>query len=416
MPPPDRAFVHELLERYGSPLYLYDLDELRARARALRALLPEGAALYYSLKTNPLAGVAAELREGGCRVELSSTAELAIALAAGFAPEEILYSGPGKTPRSNAEALAMGVRAFTCDSWTDMERLAASARAARTTARSLLRIHVADEPAYQVGVGARQSHFGVDARTIVAEARRRRAALDGVELDGIHVYAGTQIPGTDALCRTFAATIELGERLAGEGFAPRVLDLGGGFPWPFAVLDEAQDMDGLRPRLAALAAAREQTGDAELWFESGRYLAASAGTLVATVLDVKTVPGGQRVVVLDTGTMHLGGLSGLGLIHRAMAHVEPVGEPRGAPEGGVEVVGPTDSPLDRVARGASLPPLEPGDVVRIPNVGAYGLTASLVAFAGREMPCEVCYRGARVVAVHRLRLGHERVVPENPAQ
>ncbi len=72
-------------------------------------------------------------------------------------------------------------------------------------------------------------------------------------------------------------------------------------------------------------------------------------------------------------------------------------------------MGPTDYALDYVARDASVPPLKAGDAVAIPNVGAYGLTASLVAFAGLELPVEVCCRGTSVVAAHRLCMGHERI-------
>ena len=107
--------------------------------------------------------------------------------------------------------------------------------------------------------------------------------------------------------------------------------------------------------------------------------------------------------------IHLGGMAGLGRIYRAVASIEPLAGPDGETLQSVDVVGPTDYALDYVAREASVPPLKPGDTVAIPNVGAYGLTASLVAFTGLQPPAEVCCRGTSVVAVHRLRTGHERI-------
>src|SRR4029450_3294316 len=98
-----------------------------------------------------------------------------------------------------------------------------------------------------------------------------------------------------------------------------------------------------------------------------------------------------------------------GRIYRAVASIEPLAERDGAPLQSVDVVGPTDYALDYVTREASVPPLKRGDAGPIPTVGAYGLTASLVAFAGLEPPAEVCCRGTEVVAVHRLRMGHEPV-------
>jgi diaminopimelate decarboxylase len=62
--------------------------------------------------------------------------------------------------------------------------------------------------------------------------------------------------------------------------------------------------------------------------------------------------------------------------------------------------------LDSLGRGVSVPPLRPGETVAIPNVGAYGLTASLIGFLGHPAPTEVAFRGDRVAAAYRFRSGH----------
>ena len=89
-------------------------------------------------------------------------------------------------------------------------------------------------------------------------------------------------------------------------------------------------------------------------------------------------------------------MAGLGRIYRAVASIEPLADD-GETLQSVDVMGPTDYALDYVARETSVPPLKPGDPVAIPNVGAYGLTASLVAFAGLQPPAEVCCRGTSVI-------------------
>jgi diaminopimelate decarboxylase len=71
------------------------------------------------------------------------------------------------------------------------------------------------------------------------------------------------------------------------------------------------------------------------------------------------------------------------------------------------VVGPLCSTLDSLGRGIPAPPLRPGDAVAIPNVGAYGLTASLIGFLGHPAPREVAWRGDRVTATYRMRTGHQ---------
>jgi len=402
------SFGRELLERYGSPLYVYDLDEAERQAKALFELLPKSAQVLYSVKANPIPELCAALKTVGCRIEIASPLELKVVLEAGFAPDQILCSGPGKTAALVREMLLAGVTHFSCDSWYDLERLSGVAAETKKPANALLRLQVSGAPTGSVGVGAMQSHFGADPAELLNGGVARVGALRGAELAGIHIYSGGQIQSADKLAGTFEYAIHLAEEIAQAGVSLRVLDLGGGFPWPFGTSDAAVDISALQEKLQRVNAQRRLTADAELWFESGRYLVASCGTLLSTVLDVKTW-NNKTYIILDTGMIHLGGMAGLGRIYRAVACIESLAERDGAPLESVDVVGPTDYALDYVTREASVPPLKPGDAVAIPNVGAYGLTASLVAFAGHQPPTEVCCRGDSVVVAYRLRTGRERI-------
>ena len=364
--------------------------------------------MLYSVKANPIPDVCTTLRATGCRVEIASSEELDIVREAGFAPDRILCSGPGKSVSLLRKMLLADVSHFSCDSWYDLERLASVARETKKPANALLRLQVSGAPSGSVGVGAMQSHFGVDPAELINGGAARIKALRGVEFAGIHIYSGGQIQGADKLAQSFEHGISLAEQIAAAGIPLRVLDLGGGFPWPFGTSDTPVNISALREKLQRVNAQRALTAEAQLWFESGRYLIASSGTLLSTVLDVK-VWNGKTHIVLDTGMVHLGGMAGLGRIYRAVASLEPLAGHDGATMQSVDVVGPTDYALDYVTRDASVPSLKPGDAVAIPNVGAYGLTASLVAFAGFQPPAEVCCRGTSVVAVHRLRMGHDRI-------
>jgi diaminopimelate decarboxylase len=403
-----RNFRRELLERYGSPLYVYDLEEAERRAKALFELLPNSAQVLYSVKANPVPEVCAALRRAGCHVEIASPLELDVVREAGYRPDQILCSGPGKTASLVREMLLAGVTHFSCDSWYDLERLAGVAAETKKPAKALLRLQISGAPSGSVGVGAMQSHFGADPAELINGGAERVSKVRGAELAGIHIYSGGQIQSADKLAGTFEHAIHIAEEIAASGVPLRILDVGGGFPWPFGISEAPIDISGLREKLQGVNAQRRLTADADLWFESGRYLVASSGILLSTVLDVKTW-NNKTYIILDTGMIHLGGMAGLGRIYRAFASIEPLFEPDGVAPQSVDVVGPTDYALDYVTRDASVAPLKPGDVVAIPNVGAYGLTASLVAFTGLQPPAEVCCRGTSVVAVHRLRTGHERI-------
>jgi diaminopimelate decarboxylase len=395
----------ELVARYGSPLYVYDLEQVDRRASELRTLLPAGAPLFYSLKANPHPTVARALATAGLRAEVSSPGELDVAVEAGFAPKEMLYTGPAKNEAEVLHAATWGVDCFSCESERDLVRVAAVAERSGSRVRVLLRLNPPGEAGYGLAMSGTATQFGMDmdalCRCIDQYLERSWAVIRGV-----HVYYGSQARDAAALARNARAVMTL-VRALDETLPPwlDVVDLGGGFPWPHGVQGSPPDLHGLREELGQAVAA--VPARAECWFESGRYLTASAGTLVATVMDVKESRG-RTFVLLDAGINHLGGMAGLGRVHVPALDVVPL--ERGSDGGGMATVtGPLCSPLDVLSRDCPTAGLRPGNQVAIPNVGAYGATASLTGFLSRPPAAEVAHRGGRVCGAYRLRQGHEQM-------
>jgi diaminopimelate decarboxylase len=393
-----------LAQRLGTPLYVHDLNAVAARAQALRAELPAASRLYVSLKANPLPALVRELRTNGCHAELTSDGELTAALAAGFKGEELLLGGPGKTLHEIQAAIAAGVRGFSCESRTDLQRLGQCAATADVQIDVLLRVNPADAPDARMAMAGVESQFGFDEPSLLGE---KLTVPANVTFRGVHVYFGTQVASRDAIIENTKRALAAAARVStAQGFRCEIVNAGGGFAWPYAVEGEGPDFTGMR---AALDAVHRESSlpDAALWFESGRHLVASSGTLLTTVLDVKRA-GSKTFIVLDTGIHHLGGMSGLGRIPRPVIAVRNLTrEP--ATTAQVDIVGPLCSPLDSLARGITIPLPEVGDVLAIPNVGAYGLSASLIGFLSHSAPKEVSVRGTEVIETWQLRTGHQRL-------
>ncbi|MFC4049247.1 type III PLP-dependent enzyme [Actinomadura syzygii] len=383
-----------IADRFGTPAYVYDLDEVTRAHDLLRAALPQPSRLLYSLKANPHPAIVRTLTALGCGAEVCSVGELATALDAGAAPEHVQYTGPGKTDAEVAEAVKSGVRWFSVDSPTGLDQVTSAADRADGPATILLRVNgTATAPGQGLAMTGVPSQFGADE----AWARRHLTAVRD-RIAGFHLFQGTNLADEAALLAQFDAALQTAARLAAAtGYRPRVLNLGGGFGVPFA-------RSGALPRFPALAdvlAARLDAmfpgwrdGAPAVVFESGRYLTAACGSLLTRVTDVKRSHG-RPVVVLESGVNHLGGMSGL----RRLPPIVPElvagdGEPRATLREAI-IAGPLCTPLDTWARSADVPELRPGDLVRVPNVGAYGLSASLLAFLGRPAPREVVHaRGA----------------------
>jgi len=398
-----------LAEEFGTPFYHYDLAAPGLRAGELFDLFPSAgrSRLLYSFKSNPLPSLAGAIQEAGCEADLTAPGELEAARLAGFPIDRALYGGPGKDQTELAGAIASGVRQFSLESFRDYEAAGEAASEANVLVRGLLRVNPAEPPRAKLVMSGVASQFGFEEEDLLSRGRGAFGRFaEHVAIEGIHIYWGTQIGGVEELAHCFRHTVATAERITEHlGIPLKVLNLGGGFPWPYAKHGSAESLLPLKDELAVLHESAGTARDAEWWFESGRYLSASSGTLVSRVMDLKKSKD-RSYLILDTGIHHLGGMAGLGRIPRfAVDLVCPPGRTGSMRK--VDIVGQLCTPLDCIGRNQLIPGnLSPGDLVAIPNVGAYGVTGSLTGFLSRPAPAEIATRDGAVVAAHRWRGGH----------
>lgn len=418
-PQDDDVTLRRLVEQYGSPLYVYDLARVRSALEDLRASLPQPSRVYYSLKANAHPDLVAELRRGGARAEVTSRGELAAALEAGHAAAELMYSGPGKVPAELDEAITAGMRTFSAESFGDLERIGAAADAQGVTADCVLRINAAGAPGQGgLRMTGGPSQFGFDLDDLAEHGAR--LLVKGVRIIGMHFFPLTNAGDEDGLLAELAQSVRTAAQLREDlGIPLHLLDLGGGFAAPYAAPGERPRYPRLRTSLTAVLDEHLpgwRDGEPVVAFESGRYLVGDSGRLVTTVTDVKNSRG-NTYAVLDSGINHLGGLSGLGRLLPLSAN--PLPAPGGTAADAaddrepatVTLAGPLCTPADILARAAELPGLRAGDLLAFPNVGAYGLSASLLGFLGHPAPAEAVVDGGETVSATRLALRRHTVAP-----
>jgi diaminopimelate decarboxylase len=384
-----------LLERYGSPLYVYQLDRVDAALADLRAALPSPSTVYYSVKANPHPELVRALHTAGCRIEVSSAGEVTTTVAAGVPAAHCLYTGPAKTAAEIELALRHGVRSFSVESTVDLERVSQGAVAAGVIARCLVRVNTPAAGATALRMTGVASQFGTGLATLLAG---RPWGAPGVEIAGAHFFPLSNARDEESLLAEFHGSIAAAARLRDTGWPLSVVDLGGGFAAPYAMPGERPVYASLRPKLESTLdelLPGWRSGDPAVAFESGRYLVGDCGTLVCTAMERK-----GDFLVLDSGINHLGGIGGLGRILRPAATPNPA-DPDGTRS---TIAGPLCTPADIVGRDVVIGHVNPGDPVVFPNVGAYGLTASLLGFLSRPAPAEVVLRGSTVISTTRLEL------------
>jgi diaminopimelate decarboxylase len=408
--------VPELLTRFGSPLYVYRLDQISAALHDLRSMLPSPSTVLYSLKANPHPDLARQVRLGGCGAEVSSVGELRAAADAGFAAGDCFYTGPAKTRGEIATAVLAGVRRFSVESLADLRRVAGVCAGNGTTVDCLIRVNTGVSGPSGLRMSGMGSQFGVlpadldDAGWI--------EQLPGARVVGAHFFPMSNAHDEDALLSEFLGSMRVAARLRDEAGLPMsVVDLGGGFAAPYAA-------PGSLPRYPRLQGTLEagldtylpgwRDGSPEVVFESGRYLVAGCGSLVCTVTEVKRA-GGKNIVLLDSGINHLGGMSGLGRFLRPAATPRPVTSAQhDEPLDRATVVGPLCTPADVLGADVVVGAVAEGEAVVVENVGAYGLTASLLAFLSRPAPTEVVVCGGNVVSGSRIAVRRAPVEADLP--
>jgi diaminopimelate decarboxylase len=391
----------ELAARFGTPLYVYDLDVVELQVAALRAVLPRCFDLAYAVKANPSLGVVAHLGRLGLGADVASGGELATVLRAGIKPSLIVFTGPGKRDVELAHAVEAGLGAVTVESPGELARLetAASAagrrvpillRAAATADRGMERVRlVGDE-----GAGK----FGMGPEDLTASARRA-VSSPHLELLGLHAFGASNVLDAAALADHVEATVQAARTLAiATGFPLHLVDAGGGLGIPYEDDQEPLDLADFGRRLDALARdwARDPvTRDARILLEPGRYLVGPAGAYVARVVDRKSLDG-REVVILDGGIHHVLRPALVRQQHRVRALGQPATDRIGVTTAAaVTIAGPLCSGLDVLSTDALGRAPGVGELVAVLDVGAYGFTESMPLFLSHPMPAEVAISDGR---------------------
>ncbi|MFC5644542.1 diaminopimelate decarboxylase [Kitasatospora cinereorecta] len=387
----------EAADRFGTPLYVLDEGEVRARARAWRRALPQ-ADVHYAAKAFLCTAMAEWIADEGLGLDVCSAGELRLAAGAGFPPERILLHGNAKTPEELRLAHRLRVGRIVVDNLAEIPRLAALT-VADTPQRVLVRVvpgvAAGHHRAVRTGVAGQKFGFPITGGD-AAEAIDRVLAQPGLRLVGLHCHLGSQITDTGPY---LAALDRLVDLLAGirdrHGVELPELDLGGGHGVRYlpgdAELDPVRFAADTTARLAARCAERGLAVP-RLLVEPGRAIAAPAAVALYRVLAVKHGADGRAFAAVD------GGMSDnpRPALYGSTYHVRPVGRPATAPTARFDVVGRHCEAGDVLVRDAELPAdLRPGDLLAVPAAGAYQVSmASAYNLVGR--PAVAAVRDGRI--------------------
>ena len=365
-----------LAEEYGTPLYVLDEAELRARCRrfagAFAARYPNSQAVYAAKAyINP--ALARIFAAEGLGLDVVSGGELAVAQAGGVPPAQVYFHGNNKTPQELAEAVSAGIGRIVVDSFHELELLEQICAAAGRTQDILVRVSPGIDPhthAYTT-TGIIDSKFGFSIQTGDAERAVLQAiAAPHLNLRGLHFHLGSPIfelepyqAATDLALRFAAGLREQGLNL--QEFSP-----GGGFAIAYTRDDRPPAPEDYAAAIVdtLTAACRELAMEPpRLVIEPGRAIIGPAGVALYRIGAIKEIPGIRTYVSVDGGM----GDNIRPALYQASYEVLSASRPAATPDAVVTVAGKYCESGDVLASDILLPAPTAGDIIAIPAAGAY---------------------------------------------
>jgi diaminopimelate decarboxylase len=355
-----------LAGRYGTPAYILDEADVRARCRAYVAAFRD-AEIAYAGQAFLCRAMAEWIAQEGLSLDVCSAGELAVARSVRFPADRIVLHGNAKTPDDLQAAVGYGVGRVVIDSASEIVRLAALSRWRQ---RVLIRVTPAVDARAHPAVENQKFGFSL-ASGAAADAVRKVLAHPELELAGLHCHVGSQLTRPQAYelaaRRLIRLMAEVRERY---GVALAELNLGGGHAVPYVAGDESFDPAGFADRIRRVIQAEcaaHRLPVPRLTVEPGRAIVSRAMVTLYHVLAVKHVTGARAFVAVDGGMSDnpRPALYGARYTVRAL-------RPPGAGLEPVTVAGRYCEAGDVLAVDVPLPAdTRPGDLLAVPGTGAY---------------------------------------------
>lgn len=383
-PPFDCSLARELLENYGSPLYVYQGEILRQTIDRITQAIPYPQTQFcFASVTNGNVALLQIFRAAGWGLHANTPGDIYLGLEAGFDPQKIIYSGSNLTDREMEQVLRWGVKTLNLDSVAQVKLCSEVYRGIKEIRDKIdsldlgLRLNLPNLTG-ESRIGVRPEEFS-EAIAIAGKA--------GLQIKGLHFYRGTGTNATTAFTDVIDTVLATGRQLPDWKY----LDFGGGFGYPYRHGAAAFDWEQFGAELTTKLSQLERKID--LIIEPGRAAIAGCASLLTRVVSVKW-QGEKQIVGVDTTVANLSVPSVHGGYREIVTWKQAESNLLLHP---TDVCGNTTYSRDYLGKNCQLPALEIGDILAILDTGAYGYVMSS-HFLHRPKPAEVLLEADR----HRL--------------
>ena len=381
IPKLELELAQELLQVYGSPIYVYDGDFLgQTIAHITQSIRYPHTKFHFASVTNGNIALLKIFKAAGWGLHANTPGDIYLGLNAGFHPSNIVYSGSNLNREEMAQVLNWGVTTLNLDSISQLRLLSevflSHAKVQRSKKEEGLHLGLRLNVSEDSRIGVTSADFD-EAVSITQSV--------GLKVSGLHFYRGTGTNATSAFTDVIDQVLEIGQKLPDWQY----LDFGGGFGYPYHQNGAAFDWeifgDELSTKISNLGR------KINLVVEPGRSAIAGSATMLAKVISVKW-QGKKQIIGVDSTIANISVISVHGGYREIVTWKNPTSETCLT-----DVCGNTTYSRDYLGKNCQLPVLEIGDIIAILDVGAYGYAMSS-HFLHRPKPAEVLLENS----THRL--------------
>ncbi len=359
--------VAQIAEQYGTPCYVYSQQTLERHWHAVDAAFAKHPhRICYAVKANGNLALLRILAELGAGFDIVSGGELARALAAGADPQKIVFSGVGKTTTEIRQALSAGIGVFNVESLPEIHRINDIAASMNKIAAVAVRINP-DINAHThpyISTGLAHNKFGIDKNDVLAVYKTIQQ-LPALKAVGMACHIGSQILELSPFAEALSCVLQLVTALKEQNIILQHVDIGGGL----GVCYDAETPPSLDDYAATLLNTLQKQAPypLDLWLEPGRVIVANAAILVSKIEYIKETAS-KTFAILDAGMTDLVRPALYDAYHKIIA-VKKLTQK----EIMVDLVGPVCESSDFLGKSRLLA-INPGDLIAIRSVGAYGFS------------------------------------------
>lgn len=379
----DGIRLDAIAAEFGTPLYVYSAAAITANYQAMKAVFAgPNKQIHYAMKANSNLAILKLMQTLGAAVDIVSIGEFERALAAGFTPQQMVFSGVGKTRDELQQAMAADIGQINAESQAEVETIIALAKQNGQKPAVALRINpdIKAGGHAKISTGSSDTKFGI-AGHLASDIYIQMAESGVIRPAGLAVHIGSQIMDCSGFIAAWKYMLQLADRLVADGYAVPGLDLGGGIGIDYAT-GETADLNAFGE---AITSVFENRGY-HLAIEPGRSMVAEAGCLISQVINVKTTED-KRFVIVD------GAMNDLirPTLYEAFHRITPLTIPPSITLSNVlpaDIVGPVCETGDYLGLKRDLPKVAANDLIAVMSAGAYG-AAMRSNYNTRPMAAEV---------------------------